>query len=98
MTDHKRSTREAVALEYSPEQAAPKIVAAGKGYVAERIIREAEGNRVPVHKDPELAHALNMLKIGDEIPAELYSVVAQILVFVGDMDKLRSGAAAHPLQ
>ena len=41
---------------------------------------------MPVHEDPSLAHALNLLDIGDEIPPELYEVVAKILVFVGDMD------------
>jgi len=41
---------------------------------------------VPVHEDANLAHALTMLNIGDEIPPELYEVVAKILVFVSDID------------
>lgn len=81
---------EAVALEYTPDQRAPKIIASGKGFVAERIISEARGHGIPLHKDPDLASALNLLKIGDEIPQELYSVVAQILIHVGNIDKLRA--------
>lgn len=89
MAKKKEPPLEAVALEYDPKTAAPKVVASGRGYVAERIVDEARGHNVPIHKDPELAHTLNLLKVGDEIPPELYSVVAQILVYVGDVDKLR---------
>ncbi len=78
--------REAAALEYSPGQAAPKVVAVGKGYVAENIIARAEEHDIPLHEDPSLAHALNMLSIGDEIPSELYAVVAQILIYVREVD------------
>ena len=86
---NKSSSREAVALEYSPDNAAPKIVAAGRGLVAERIISEAEAHNISIYEDPDLAHTLNMLNIGDTIPPELYQVVAQILIYVGDIDKLK---------
>ena len=86
--EKKPRVREAVALEYDPEAGVPSVIASGKGHVAERIIEKAEQSGIPLHQDPELAHALNMLSIGDEIPSELYTVVAQILVFVGDADKL----------
>lgn len=86
--DNKRKQpREAVALEYDAHKGAPRVVAAGKGLVAERIIETAIENMVPVHEDPELAHALNVISIGEEIPPELYQVVAQVLVFVADLDK-----------
>ena len=45
---------------------------------------------VPVYEDSKLANTLSKLEIGDMIPPELYSVVAEILVFVDDMDRLRS--------
>ena len=48
-----------------------------------------EGN-VPLYKDNKLAKTLSKLEIGDMIPPELYEVVAEILVFVDDMDRLRS--------
>ena len=79
----------AVALAYEPGDVAPKILAAGKGAVADRIIRKAQEEKVPFYKDDKLAATLSKLQIGDTIPPELYDVVAEILVFVNDMDKLR---------
>lgn len=91
--DKKPTTKEkilqAVALEYDPLDTAPKIVAAGKGRVAEKIIATAKDSHVPVHEDAKLAGTLSKLDIGDYIPPELYEVVAEILVFVDDMEKLR---------
>ncbi len=80
----------AVALKYDKGDAAPSIVATGKGYVAEQIIEEAKKADVPFYKDDELANTLSKLDIGDSIPPELYEVVAEILVFVNDMEKLKS--------
>ena len=83
------SQREAVALEYVPDEGAPRVVASGKGFVADRIIERARDHAVPIYEDPDLVHTLNMLRIGDEIPPELYEVVARILSFVGDIDRER---------
>ncbi|MCL1807105.1 MAG: EscU/YscU/HrcU family type III secretion system export apparatus switch protein [Oscillospiraceae bacterium] len=83
----KKIVREAVVLEYDPSRGVPQVVAQGKGHVAERIIKTAEEHNIPVHEDPELAHLLNVLNIGDEIPSELYHVVAQILIYVAETDK-----------
>ena len=80
----------AVALSYMPGDAAPKILATGKGAVAERIIETAQEADVPTYKDDKLADTLSRLEIGDMIPPELYEVVAEILVFVNDMDKIRA--------
>lgn len=89
MAENKESKkiREAAALRYSPDKGnAPTIVALGKGEMAERILETARNSDVPVYEDQNLAHTLNALNIGDEIPPELYEVVAQILVFVSKMD------------
>lgn len=80
----------AVAVAYQPGDTAPKILAAGKGDVAERIIEAAEENDVPLYRDDALAGTLAKLKIGDTIPPELYEVVAEILVFVDDMDRMKA--------
>ena len=88
MADEEEKT--AVALAYKAGDEAPKILATGKGEVAERIIDEAKKNDVPFYKDSALAETLSKLKLGDAIPPELYEVVAQILVFVDKMDKLKS--------
>ena len=81
-----------VALEYVPGEEAPKIIASGKGVLAEKIIERAKEADVPVYEDSKLANTLSKLEIGDMIPPELYSVVAEILVFVDDMDRLRRKA------
>jgi flagellar biosynthesis protein len=87
--EKKHERKEAAVLKYDKDKAVPKVVAQGKGIVAEKIIEVAEEESIPIYKDPDLAHALNLLQFGDEIPPELYEVVAQILVFVGDIDKLK---------
>ena len=80
----------AVAISYEPGEAAPKILAPGKGKVAEKIIETAKENKVPTYKDNKLASTLSKLQIGDMIPPELYEVVAEILVFVDDMDRMKA--------
>lgn len=83
-------TRTAVAVAYEPGDRAPKILATGKGHLAEKIIEKAKEEDVPLYADDKLADTLSKLEIGEMIPPELYEVVAEILVFVDDMDKLRS--------
>ncbi len=85
----KEKPKTAVALSYEPGEQAPKILATGKGILAEKIIDVAKKSDVPTYKDDKLADTLSKLEIGDMIPPELYQVVAEILVFVNDMDKIR---------
>ena len=87
MTNNEKT---AVAIEYVPGEAAPKILATGKGQVAEKIIEKAKESNVPLYKDNKLADTLSRLQIGDMIPPELYEVVAEILVFVDDMDRMKA--------
>ncbi len=82
--------KQAIALAYNPEEDAPKVIASGKGLLAERIIEKAKESDVPVHRDDKLADTLSRLEIGDMIPPELYEVVAEILVFVDAMDKIKA--------
>ncbi|MBQ1871153.1 MAG: EscU/YscU/HrcU family type III secretion system export apparatus switch protein [Lachnospiraceae bacterium] len=83
----KRKT--AVALSYEKGDSAPKIVATGTGVVAEKIIETAKEADVPLYEDSPLAETLSKLEIGEAIPPELYDAVAEILVYVSDMDKLK---------
>lgn len=89
MAEERKKIKTAVALEYEPGDDAPKVIASGKGQVAERIIEKAKEVDVPVHRDDKLAETLSHLEIGDMIPPELYTVVAEILVFVDSMDKIK---------
>jgi flagellar biosynthesis protein len=60
---------------------APQVVAAARGPVAERILERAREAGVPVHRDPDLADALAQLALGDEVPEELWTAVAEVLVW-----------------
>ena len=81
--------KQAIALEYDPNDIAPKVIATGSGHVAERILDEAKKENIPIHEDEKLAATLSKLDVGENIPPELYEVVAEILVFVDAMDKLK---------
>ena len=85
-----KKEKTAVAISYEPGEKAPKILATGKGQVAEKIIETAKENQVPTYKDNKLAATLSKLQIGEMIPPELYEVVAEILVFVDDMDRMKA--------
>ena len=74
----------AVALQYDKEveDAAPVVVAKGQRIWAEKILDEARRHNVPIVRNVPLAHALNKVEIGDEIPEELFDAVAEVLNFV----------------
>lgn len=86
----KEKVKQAVALAYDPQDEAPTVIASGRGALAERIIEKAQEAAVPVHQDDKLADTLSRLDIGEMIPPELYEVVAEILVFVDAMDKIKA--------
>ncbi|MCM1325317.1 MAG: EscU/YscU/HrcU family type III secretion system export apparatus switch protein [Bacteroidales bacterium] len=81
--------KQAIALEYNPEEDAPKVIASGRGLVAEKMIEKAKESDIPIHRDDKLADTLSKLEIGEMIPPELYEVVAEILIFVDSMDKIK---------
>lgn len=86
----KEEKKKAVALVYEPGSQAPQVVASGQGLIAEKIIETAKSSEVPLYKDTDLTNTLMNLDIGECIPPELYGVVAEILVYVDRMDKIRS--------
>lgn len=87
-----KKIQQAIALEYHPEEDAPRVIASGRGILAEKIIAKAKESDVPIHRDDKLAETLSRLEIGEMIPPELYEVVAEVLIFVDAMDKIRSKA------
>lgn len=89
MDNKNQKPKQAIALSYDPSEDAPKVIASGRGALAERIIEKAKESDVPIHRDDKLADTLSRLEIGEMIPPELYEVVAEILVFVDAMDKLK---------
>lgn len=74
---------EAVALEYRKHSGgAPRIVAKGRGELAERIMDLARENGVPLETDADLVSLLGACEVGEEIPDELYVVVAELLRYL----------------
>jgi flagellar biosynthesis protein len=84
----KSNLNKAVALKYEPERgSAPTIIAKGQGSVADEILRRAQENGVPVQEDPSLVEVLSKLDLNQEIPPELYQLVAEVLSFVYRSDR-----------
>jgi flagellar biosynthesis protein len=78
-------TSDAVAVALAHERAgdhAPKVVAGGRGRVAEQILQVAFEHGVKVREDADLAQLLSAIDINDEIPLEAFAAVAEILVYV----------------
>ncbi|MCA0969157.1 EscU/YscU/HrcU family type III secretion system export apparatus switch protein [Halobacillus litoralis] len=79
--------REAIALSYQEQEAAPKVVAKGKGFVADNILEKAKEGDVPVQEDASLVELLSELNINEQIPEELYHVVAEVFAFIYKSDQ-----------
>ena len=80
--------KKAIALRYEAGvDEAPTVVAEGKGVLAETILALAEAHGIAIHQDPVLLESLAALEVGEQIPPELYPVVAEVLVFVQRMNR-----------
>jgi flagellar biosynthesis protein len=80
---HRSGQKKAIAIKYQPEiDNAPKVTAKGKGKVAEKIIEIARKHDIYIHNDPDLTEVLAHLDLNEEIPPDLYIVVAELLAFV----------------
>lgn len=95
--ENKPSGKKAIALLYDPQKAAaPKVVASGSHLVAEKIIAAAAEAGVHIKEDPDLVELLSKIPVGQEIPAELYQTIAEVLAFVyavnGKYKRKMSGA------
>ena len=82
--------RKAVALKYDMQQdMAPRVIAKGRGHVAEHILATAQKNSVPVYQNKTLVNMLMALEIDREIPPELYKAIAEVMAYVYKMDKAK---------
>jgi flagellar biosynthesis protein len=73
---------EAVALAYSAGEAAPRVVAKGKGLIARQIIERAREAGVYVHESPEMVALLMQVDLDERIPPQLYVAVAELLAWL----------------
>jgi len=72
----------AIALAYAPGDTAPRIVAKGRGLIADEIIRRAHQHGVFVHESPELVTLLMQSNLDDRIPSQLYVAIAELLAWI----------------
>ncbi|MHC4894060.1 MAG: EscU/YscU/HrcU family type III secretion system export apparatus switch protein [Planctomycetota bacterium] len=72
--------RRAVALRYGGVESTPEVVAKGEGDLADRILAAAREAGIPIEEDPDLVELLAACEIGEEVPVELWTAVAEILV------------------
>ncbi|MFW6266665.1 MAG: EscU/YscU/HrcU family type III secretion system export apparatus switch protein [Halanaerobiales bacterium] len=85
---NKQQTKKAAALHYNHKNdRAPTIIAKGKGDIAKKILEKAKEKEIPIETNRDLAEVLVQLEIGEEIPPELYQVVAEILSFIYKLEK-----------
>ena len=87
--------KKAVALKYDMQKdVAPKVIAKGRGHVAEHILDTAQKNSVPVYRNKTLGNMLMALEIDREIPPELYKAIAEVMAYVYKMDKAKGQSNA----
>lgn len=89
------SASEAIALSYDGLNA-PKVSASGEDELAQAIIRLALEHQVPVYENASLTRWLSQLEVGDEIPEQLYQVIAEILAFVYQLEGRTPGQNGQP--
>ncbi len=77
----KTTNQLAVALHYD-RKGAPRVVAKGRGTIGAKIVEVAKAHDIPIEENEVLAGALSNVELDDEIPAELYKAVAEVLIFV----------------
>lgn len=79
--------KKAAALKYEAGQdAAPRVMAAAEGKIAQKMLEIAQEHNIPIYRDPVLADALVRLDVGQEIPPELYKAAAEILAFIYSLE------------
>ncbi|NLM21095.1 MAG: type III secretion protein [Peptococcaceae bacterium] len=82
--------KQAAALAYD-QSGAPRVVAKGKGFVAQKIIEFAQEKGIPIQNDQALVEALMQVELSQEIPPELYQAVAEVLAFIYKLDRMKAG-------
>lgn len=83
MSTQKGKLKKAVALRYNPVTGqAPTLVAKGGGRVADEILKRAASHGVPIQEDASLVEVLSQLDLEQEIPPELYRLVAEVMSFI----------------
>lgn len=88
MNEKKHNRKEAIALTYDPSIGeAPKVLAKGKGMIAENILLKAKEHDIPIQEDPTLVELLGQLEVNETIPEQLYQAVAEVFAYIYQVDR-----------
>lgn len=87
----------AVALAYQEGQIAPKVIAKGRGLIAQEIIRRAKEAGIYVHESSELVSLLMQVNLDDRIPPQLYVAIAELLAWLYRLEKAKTPLTANSL-
>jgi flagellar biosynthesis protein len=82
-----RNGPSAAVIRYEEGDRAPTVIAQGRGYIAEKIIELARQNHIPIEEDVSLVQQLLDIDLGENIPPQLYAVIAEILVLIEKIEK-----------
>lgn len=86
--------KKAVALKYDQAgQDVPRVAGKGRAWMAEKIIALAHEHNIPLHKDADLVELLDKLEVDQEIPLEVYAVVAEVFAYLYRMNQQRKAQA-----
>jgi flagellar biosynthesis protein len=85
--DKAKILQQAVALTYEHGEFAPKVLASGKGLVAEQIIAKAKEHQIYIHESKDLVGLLMQVDLDENIPPALYQAVAEILAWLYQLEK-----------
>jgi flagellar biosynthesis protein len=78
----------AAVIRYNDEEGEePKVIASGKGYIAERIMELAKENNIHIEEDQMLLENLIDMDLGENIPPQLYAVIAEILLLIEEIER-----------
>ncbi len=91
-----KERRYAVALAYRKDDQAPKVVAKGRGFLAEEIIARAKAADIFVHESPELVSMLMQVELDQHIPPQLYRAIAELLAWLYRIEAGESLPALQP--
>lgn len=86
--EQKQTRKEAVVLSYDENKdEAPKVVAKGKGKIAENIIKKAQENDIPIQEDASLMELLTEINLNETIPEQLFEAVAEVFSYIYQVDR-----------
>lgn len=92
MSDTDKKQKKAIALKYGQDDAVPKVTGKGKDWLAEKIIEVAKEHDIPIRTDADLVEILEQVELNQEIPLEVYAVVAEIFAYIYKVNQKKKKA------